>query len=120
LGHLWDHLCHRLLRIVIQDFENIAIQKLSIHLTFYYKYVDDITLTAPSESINKILNTFNSLHSRLQFTVEVEDEGKISFLDTLLIVKGQNLIFDGFRKATFSDIDTSIFTQTILCIIKEI
>ena len=35
--------------------------------------------------------------------MKVEDEDKISFLDTLLIVKRQSLIFDGFRKATFSD-----------------
>jgi len=30
--------------IVMQNFENIAIQKLPVHLTLYYRYVDDIIL----------------------------------------------------------------------------
>jgi len=56
--------------IVMQDFENIAIQKLSVHLTYvhltyvylFYRYVDDIILAASSESVDEILDTFNSLH----------------------------------------------------------
>jgi len=51
--------------IVMQDFENIAIQKLLVHLTYvylFYRYVDDIILAAPSESVDEILDTFNSLH----------------------------------------------------------
>ena len=65
----------------MQDFENIVIQKLPVHLTFYYRYIDRYVVisAALSESVNEILDTFNSLHSRLQFTVEVEDEDKLIF-----------------------------------------
>ena len=47
--------------------------------------------------------------------MEVEDGGKISFLDTLLIVKGQNIIFDGFRKATFSGRYFNFHSNHSLC-----
>jgi len=40
-------------------------------LLFYYRYVDDIVLAAPSDSMNDIKNIFNLLHARLQFTIEI-------------------------------------------------
>ena len=52
--------------IVMQDLEESAINKLLIQSLFYYRYVDNIILALPSDSINDTLNTFNSLHSRLQ------------------------------------------------------
>ena len=85
--------------MVMQDFEKMAIGMLPYLLLFYYRYVDDIILAAPSESIGNILDIFNSLHTRLQFSMEI---GKISFLDTMLIIEERNLIFDIYRKATFS------------------
>ena len=39
------------------------------------------------------------LHARLQFTMGID--GKICFLDTMLIIEERNLIFDIYRKATF-------------------
>ncbi|KYQ50747.1 hypothetical protein ALC60_10143 [Trachymyrmex zeteki] len=38
----------------------------------------------------------------MQFTMEVGTDGKLSFLDTTLIMKEQMLVFDVHRKATFS------------------
>jgi len=50
--------------MIMQDFEEIVIGILPVRLLFYYRYVDDIILIAPSESID-ILGIFNSLHTRL-------------------------------------------------------
>ncbi|KAG5316086.1 SCND3 protein, partial [Pseudoatta argentina] len=36
--------------------------------------------------INDALNIFNFLHMRLQFTLEVNTDGKLSFLDTMLVI----------------------------------
>ncbi|XP_018364727.1 PREDICTED: uncharacterized protein LOC108762292, partial [Trachymyrmex cornetzi] len=88
--------------IVMQDLEDNAIERLPCRLSFYYRYVDDIILAAPSDSIADILRIFNSFHARLQFTVEVCKDGRISFLDTMLIVENGRLVFDGYRKATYS------------------
>jgi len=61
----------------------------------------DEIIIASSESVDDILGIFNFLHTRLQFTMEVDTDGRISFLDTLLMEEGK-LIFDGYRKAIFS------------------
>jgi len=57
-------------------------------------------LAAPPDSINDILNTFNSFYSRLQFTLEIGGD-KLNFLN-VTIVKSKNLEFDWFHKSTFS------------------
>jgi len=49
--------------IVMQDLEEIAIQKLSANLLFYFRYVDDIILTTPLDSTNIILEMCNSYTS---------------------------------------------------------
>jgi len=60
-------------------------------------------LTAPSDSFDKILHAFNVQHSRLQFTLEIERDNRISFLDLSFINDDGRLIFDIFHKPTFSD-----------------
>jgi len=53
--------------LVLRDIESRAINILNIRLPIYVRYVDDILLAAPSDSVDVILNTFNSFHPRLQF-----------------------------------------------------
>ena len=106
--------------MVMQDFEKMAIGMLPCRLLFYYRYVDDIILAAPSESICDILDIFNSLHIRLQFTMEIGLDGKISFLDTMLIIEERNLIFDIYRKATFSGRFLNFHSHHPLCHKRDI
>jgi len=88
--------------LVMQDLETIAIKNLPFQPPFFHRYVDDILLAAPSDSLRLLLNTFNSLHSRLQFTMEVEIDKKIPFLDLTFINDDDKLIFDLYKKPTFS------------------
>jgi len=54
---------------VMQDLKEIAINKLLIQHCFILNlHVDDVILALPSNTINNTLNTFNSLHTKLQFT----------------------------------------------------
>jgi len=78
--------------IVLQDLKK-KVGLLSIGIPFYHKYVDDIALAAPKHKINEFLNTFNSLHSRLQFTLEIGGN-KLNFLDVTLIHNKGKLEFD--------------------------
>ena len=79
--------------IVMQDLEETALKKLSVQPLFYFRYVDDILLALPSDAINDTLNIFNSLHTRLQFTLEVDTNGRLSFLDTMLVIeKSENYL----------------------------
>ena len=71
--------------IVMQDLKETALKKLSAQPLFYFRYVDDILLALPSDTVDDTLNIFNSLHTRLQFTLEVGTSGRLSFLDTMLV-----------------------------------
>ncbi|XP_062537658.1 uncharacterized protein LOC134205978 [Armigeres subalbatus] len=73
--------------VVMEKLEQECRNKLEeeqISLRLYRRYVDDCMCVAKNEHIQKIVDTFNSFHDRLQFTVEVEMEGKIKFLDMML------------------------------------
>jgi len=101
--------------IVMQDLEEKAIKNLDIDFPLYYRYVDDILLLTPESKVNTILNTFNNIHKRLQFTVELEKNRSINFLDLSLIVKSDELIIDWYRKETNSGRYLSYYSGHSLC-----
>lgn len=70
--------------IVLQDIESRALKILRFTPPFYFRYVDDVILAVPPRLLNHTLDTFNSFHPRIQFTTEIGDNNKLSFLDTLL------------------------------------
>ncbi|XP_011865403.1 PREDICTED: uncharacterized protein LOC105560690, partial [Vollenhovia emeryi] len=86
--------------LVMQDLEEFVLR--DIHTSFYVRYVDDILLLVHSDSINDILEKFNSYHQRLQFTLEIENERTISFLDLKILIQDNNLLIDWYHKKTFS------------------
>ena len=108
--------------IVMQDLEEIAIQKLSANLLFYFRYVDDIILTTPLDSTNIILEMCNSytsdLYVRLQFIMEISNKGKLSFLDTMIMIDKYKIIFDRYKKDTCSG--RFLNFHTIFCVTKGI
>jgi len=67
--------------VVLQNLERKALDSINLSLPFYYRY-DNIIL--PFKKIIDILNTFNSFHNRLQFTIEYEHNRCLSFLDLKL------------------------------------
>jgi len=54
-----------LANIVLQDIE-IAFDRLSTNISFYFRYVDDILFVAPHNCLEEIKNIFNSFYERLQ------------------------------------------------------
>jgi len=70
---------------VLQKLESQIINNLSIKFNFYYRYVDDIVLSAPLSCFKDLLNSFNSFHPRIKFIMEVGDE-ELNFL-VLTIIK---------------------------------
>ena|SRR5436190_6044979 len=88
--------------IVLCDLETRALSMLPMHLPVYVRYVDDIALTAPSSMFANILDTFNSFHPRLQFTMEEGVNNRLNFLDVSIIIKEGVIEFDWFHKTTFS------------------
>ncbi|XP_055523083.1 uncharacterized protein LOC129717250 [Wyeomyia smithii] len=73
--------------VVMEKLEQECIRKLEanqIQMKLYKRYVDDCMCVAGVEHIQMIVDTFNSFHDRLQFTVEMKMGGKIKFLDMTL------------------------------------
>jgi len=52
--------------------------------------------------IDIIFNNFNNIHDKLNFTVELEKNKNISFLDLNLSVMNEKLYIDWYRKETCS------------------
>ena len=71
--------------IVMDDLETKCIASLPLKLLFFFWYVDVIITAVPTDKIDTILNTFNSYNHKIQFTIEEESDGKICFLDVLII-----------------------------------
>ena len=65
---------------------------LDIRLPIIKKYVDDLFLCVPREKIQDVLQAFNDYHPKLKFTVEVEHNQQLPFLD-VLVIRHENQTF---------------------------
>ena len=52
--------------------------------------------------IDNTLNVLNSYDRNVQFTHESEEQGKLAYLDALIIRQGNELILDWYQKPTAS------------------
>jgi len=50
--------------------EKEVLDTFDFEMSFYYRYVDDI-VAVPTSKIDCIFKSFNSIYSRLQFTIEI-------------------------------------------------
>jgi len=88
--------------IVMQDIEKKALNTITFTPPFYYRFVDDIITACPSNLTDYLLTVFNSFNQRLQFTLEVEDNKSLNFLEISIISDNNKLHFDWYHKPTFS------------------
>lgn len=66
----------------------------------YYRYMDDIIRSIKRHEIDSILRAINELHPMLQFTIEREIDGRLAFLDMLIIRLNQKLSSTWYNKPT--------------------
>lgn len=66
------------------------------------KYVDDLFCIVKKTEIDNTLNVLNSYDRNVQFTHESEEQGKLAYLDALIIRQGNELILDWYQKPTAS------------------
>lgn len=101
--------------IVLQDLEEGALKNLTYIPPFYYRYVDDIVLAVPAGSFDQTLECFNSLHPRLQFSMEISNNNSLHFLDVTFILRDNCLMFDWYHKPSFSGRYLSFLSQHPVC-----
>lgn len=71
----------------------------------HFRYVDDIRIifNEKSTNINGMLSEFSTKSSKLKFTSELEENGKLIFLD-IIIMKSKNPVANAiYRKPTATD-----------------
>ena len=66
----------------------------------YERYMDDSLCSVRKDEITERLAKINSLHPCLEFTYELEQEGKIPFLDMVIHNKSGKLTSSWYRKST--------------------
>ncbi|XP_044751735.1 uncharacterized protein LOC123311729 [Coccinella septempunctata] len=88
--------------IVMSELQEQALSGLSFRVPLFKRYVDDIFTILPHDKINDTVGVFNNFHPRLQFTVEIESNGSLAFLDVEVIRDGVSLITRWYNKPTFS------------------
>ncbi|XP_058817322.1 uncharacterized protein LOC131680624 [Topomyia yanbarensis] len=71
--------------IVMENLISTVIRSLPFKIPVLRKYVDDLVLALPKNQVQQTLHIFNSYNENIQFTIELESDSKLPFLDTLLI-----------------------------------
>ena len=66
----------------MEDFEEKALNQVTLKPTCWYRYVDDTFVIWPhgKDNLTEFLDHLNGLHKNIQFTMEIED-GHLPFLD---------------------------------------
>ncbi|XP_044764498.1 uncharacterized protein LOC123321057 [Coccinella septempunctata] len=70
--------------LVMNDLIKKSLKRLSFHIPSLKLYVDDTWMAIPKNGIDELLAVFNGYHSKLKFTIEVETDRQIPFLDVMV------------------------------------
>ncbi|KAJ4434821.1 hypothetical protein ANN_23392 [Periplaneta americana] len=73
----------------------------------FFRYVDDTFVVWPhgQDKLQEFLQHLNSIHANIQFTMEVESEGSLPFLDIHIHRKADGTLGHGvYRKPTHTDL----------------
>lgn len=79
--------------------------KLKDKIMFYHRYVDDTLLlfNGNVRQLEKLHNYLNTLAPKLKFTLEIEQDNRINFLDLTLEKNNNKFDYKIYRKPTTSD-----------------
>ena len=90
--------------LFMEVLENEHYSKLISTDSVWYRYVDDcLIVTRKDTDLDTLLTKMNSVHERIQFTMEKENNSSLPFLDTV-IVRTENIVkFNVYRKPTNKD-----------------
>ena len=93
-----------LANIFMLELETSIIPNLNDKIKLWKRFVDDTYCFAKSEHTNNILLALNSFHQIIKFTVEIEKDDAILFLDVLIIRKVRKIETTVYRKKTCTDL----------------
>ena len=90
--------------LTMQQIEKKILADTPWPVKLWRRYVDDTIVVLPKNNIGQFTNFINSVNTDIQFTCEVEQNGKLPFLD-ITIIRSDNgeLSFDVYRKPTHTN-----------------
>ena len=88
--------------IFMVHLERTLIPKLTEPMNPWKRYVEDTISIIKETSISRVLTVLNSFHKNIEFTYEMEENGKIAVLDVLIIRNNNPLKTTVYRKKTHS------------------
>ena len=90
--------------LVMEDVEERALSTFDVDLPFWKRYVDDTCTAVPRNRVQDLLHHLNGIEESIKFTVEVESNGQLPFLDVLLLRAADGSISTSvYRKGTHTD-----------------
>ena len=100
--------------IVMQNIEEQALSTYTKTLPLWLRYVDDTFTAVHKDEIDTFHEHLNRQNPHIQFTKEIEENGKIPFLDCLVSRDENKLRTTLYRKPTHTDrlLDQSSYNPT--------
>ena len=78
------------------------------HLVVYGQLVDDtFLLFQTKDHVEKLKNYLNKQHKNIKFTLQIEENGSLSFLDITISCENNKFVTSVYSKPTFSDVFTN-------------
>ena len=90
--------------LYMEFFEELALRTAPMKPRLWKRYIDDTCCIMKKGTLEELLTHLNSVRPSIRFTVEVEKDGRLPFLDALLQRKDDNsLDVTVYRKPTHTD-----------------
>ncbi|XP_026747573.1 uncharacterized protein LOC113508689 [Trichoplusia ni] len=90
--------------IFMEWFEEKALESANVKPRYWWRYVDDIFAVVARDSLKDLTSHLNRVHAKIEVTIEEEKEGKLPFLDVLVIREPNGRVTHTvYRKPTHTD-----------------
>ena len=91
--------------IFMEHFETKALDTYPLKPVAWFRFVDDTFIVWPhgKDELVNFLDHLNSQHDNIRFTMEIEEEGCLPFLDVKVQRSDNKLSFSIYRKPTHTD-----------------
>ena len=99
---------HMMEKTIVTNFEKNGI------ILKWIRYADDVLCVCKKSSVNIILRRINKWSSKLKFTVEPMKENKIIFLDCLVFLENEKVLFKKYRKRGLERV-AAVWTHFFSC-----